>query len=123
MSGSGAVRERGADNLQHTMKKSLLILALGLSAFTLSAQDSDAPPRPEGRPGGPGGRPQSPLFAAIDTNKDGKLDAGEIANAANSLKTLDKNGDGEISQDEVRGPRPGGGPGGGPGQRPSKSAQ
>lgn len=107
------------------MKKSILIIgmALALGAMTSPAQESDAPPRPEGRPGGPGGRPPSPLFAALDTNKDGKLDAGEIANASNSLKSLDKNGDGEITPDEIRGPRPGAGPGGGPGQRPPKQAQ
>jgi hypothetical protein len=34
-------------------------------------------------------------------NKDGKPDATEIANASVALKTLDKNGDGEITADEM----------------------
>jgi hypothetical protein len=48
-------------------------------------------------------------MAALDTNKDGELDAGEIANAATALKALDTNGDGKLSNDELRPPR---GPGG-----------
>lgn len=87
-----------------------LVTALGLSAFVAFAQD------PGGRrPGGPGGqRPQPPIITALDANKDGKLDATEIANATAALKALDKNGDGEISADEMFGPRPEGnrGPGG-----------
>ena len=44
-------------------------------------------------------------------------DAGEIANASESLKTLDKNGDGKLTEDELHSPRPEGkdgprGPGG-----------
>lgn len=109
------------------MKSSIILLgaALGVGALIAFAQDSDGTPRPGG-PGGPGGRPPSPLFAALDTNKDGKLDATEIANASTSLKTLDKNNDGEITPDEIRGPRPGGGrggPGGGPGPRPPARPQ
>jgi hypothetical protein len=95
-------------------------LALALSAAAPMAQDSDSPPGPRG-PGGPGGpRPGSPLLLALDTNKDGKLDAAEIANASKSLKTLDRNNDGELTPDEIGGPRRGGGPGGpggGPGRR------
>ena len=55
------------------------------------------------------------IITALDANKDGKLDATEIANAATALKTLDKNGDGEITADEMFGPRPAGGLRGGPG--------
>jgi len=50
--------------------------------------------------------PPAPLFQALDTNHDGVIDANEIANARASLKTLDKNGDGQLTQDEFDGPRP-----------------
>jgi hypothetical protein len=49
-------------------------------------------------------------MTALDTNHDGTLDATEIANASASLKTLDKNGDGQLTRDELRPPRPDGGP-------------
>jgi len=87
------------------------------------------PPGPpgadQGGPGGPGPdghhHPISPVMAALDTNHDGILEADEIANASASLKTLDKNGDGQLTRDELRPPRPEGGPeeqGGGEGDRP-----
>lgn len=84
------------------------------------------PPRPEGakagRPAAPplGFRPPvPPLFAALDTNGDGELDAAEMANASASLLKLDANGDGQLTPDEIH-PRPPGGPGGeeGPGEPP-----
>lgn len=70
---------------------------------------------------GPGqGRPRSPLMEALDTDKNGTLSADEIKNSAASLAKLDKNGDGQLTQDEIRPPRPEGnnGPGGngGPGR-------
>src|SRR5262245_24361876 len=120
------------------MKTAILIttLALSGSAFYLNAQDGppppDRPPRHElgggpDHPGpgpngpGPGGfrgdgrrMPVPPLFAALDANHDGVIDEQEIAGASTALKSLDKNGDGKITLDEVRPPRPGGpgGPGG-----------
>ena len=50
-------------------------------------------------------------------NGDGIFDADEIAKAAESLKTLDKNGDGKLTADELHPPHPEGpgGPGGQPG--------
>ena len=60
--------------------------------------------------GGPGrGGPNLPMITALDSNKDGVLDADELAKAAESLKTLDKNGDGKLTPDEYRGALPGGG--------------
>lgn len=102
----------------------IVMAALATGALLTFAQDADQPrgegrgPRPGG-PGGPGGPGRMPLIAALDANKDGKIDAAEIANASAALKTLDKNGDGELTMDELmppRGPRPGGP--GGPGGRP-----
>lgn len=47
----------------------------------------------------PGGR--GPIFAALDANHDGVIDDVEIANASVALKSLDKNGDRKITQDEL----------------------
>ena len=62
----------------------------------------------------------SPIIEALDLNKDGIIDTDEIAKAPESLKKLDKNGDGKLTPDEYRPQRPGGpggrgGPGGPPG--------
>lgn len=90
----------------------------------------DQPPRPvdriprNGRPRQPGpgggfpgvpfGMFPDPLREALDSNRDGSLDADEIAAAAESLKALDKDGDGSLSGEELRPALPGPfGPGGG----------
>jgi hypothetical protein len=101
------------------MKKQIILTALlATSAITLLAQDADTG-APAGRP--PGHRPP-PLIAALDANKDGVIDATELANATAALLTLDKNGDGQLTRDELmgdrgegqgpRGPRGPGGPAG-----------
>jgi YHYH protein/EF hand len=60
-------------------------------------------PMQNGPPGpGRGGGPNLLVLGALDLNKDGVLDADEITRAAQSLKTLDKNGDGKLSPDEYR---------------------
>jgi hypothetical protein len=94
----------------------LAVLALGASAIVASAQDNNTPPNGgnqdwQNGTGGPGGRmgrrpPPSPLMEALDVNHDGVIDADEIANAPAELKTLDKNGDGKLTQDELRPQRP-----------------
>lgn len=61
-----------------------------------------------------------PITAVLDVDKNGELSAEEVANSATVLMTLDKNGDGKLTPDELlpQGPppRPGmGGPGGGQG--------
>ena len=60
---------------------------------------------------GPGGAlrgrlPTNPLFESLDLNTDGVIDAEEIAKASESLKKLDRNGDGKITRDEARPQRP-----------------
>ncbi len=64
-------------------------------------------------PGGFGrGGMQSPAFQALDADKDGVISAAEMSKAAAALKSLDKNGDGKLTEDEVR-PQMGGRGGGG----------
>ncbi len=115
------------------MKKTLTLLALAVGASTciITAQDKNPPaggppgdgPRPPGGggPGGQGGpRPPNPIIEALDLNKDGVIDADEIAKATESLKKLDKNGDGKLTEEEFRPLRPGG-PGGGGGRPDGQS--
>ncbi|HVW11673.1 MAG TPA: hypothetical protein VHC90_23985 [Bryobacteraceae bacterium] len=40
-------------------------------------------------------------FNALDADHDGEISSAEIANAPAALKTLDRNGDGQITNDEV----------------------
>jgi hypothetical protein len=94
------------------MKKQLLLLALTIGASSSLVIAQDAPPaggRPPGGEGGQGGgpgRPKNPIIEALDTNHDGVIDAAELAKAGESLKALDKNGDGKLSEDEFRPKRP-----------------
>lgn len=93
-----------------TSIKTIIAVALIGSAAWFVAQAQDGPgggQRGERGRGGQGGhRPPPPIMAALDTNKDGVLDADEIANASKSLLKLDKNGDGKLTQDELRPARP-----------------
>jgi hypothetical protein len=92
------------------MKKSLLITATAILAAVsnLSAQPPDdagpdqgnPPPHRHHRP------PPLPIVMALDANRDGIIDAAEIANASAALKALDKNGDGQLTLDEFMPPRP-----------------
>ncbi len=76
------------------------------------SHDEYAPAHGEGPgPGhGPGMRPLPPVIVALDTNKDGTIDAAELANAPAALKTLDKNNDGKLTEDELRPTPPAGAP-------------
>ena len=59
-----------------------------------------APPRGGGRGRG-GFGPFDPAAAALDKDGNGEISAEEIAGAPAALKILDKNSDGRITEDEV----------------------
>lgn len=85
---------------------SLLTLLIGATAGALWANDAGG----DAQTGGPGGgrrhRRHSPIKAALDANQDRTIDASEIARAPAALRTLDKNGDGMLTIEELRPPRP-----------------
>jgi len=89
------------------MKAKLPILALALmapAAVALAQQNSkDGPPPPPPHFGPPMGML---LVDVIDTDHDGILSATEIPAAPDMLKKLDKNGDGQLTQDEYCPPPP-----------------
>ena len=70
--------------------------------------------RPQGQPGQGRGLPPLPVLQALDTNQDGEISGDEIANAVKALKSLDKDGNGKLTMEELmpaRGQREGGQPG------------
>jgi hypothetical protein len=78
------------------------------------------PPR-EGQPRQGGfQRPPFPLMDALDANRDGEISAEELKNAAAALRSIDKNKDGQLTENEFGmqfppGFQPQGFGGGGPG--------
>lgn len=101
-------------------KRLLMVLPVLALAIPAFAQ----PGRPEQRSGQV--RPTEPLMAVLDKNRDGELSQEELKNASRVLKDLDRNGDGQIIRDEIRAfmmSRFGGQPGGQPGQRPGGSSR
>lgn len=79
--------------------KTLWRFAIGLAFFSLWSATVWGQ-----RPGGPGRGPmmRSPAFTALDTDGDGVVSSAELAKASSALKTLDKNADGRLTEDEVR---------------------
>ncbi len=73
----------------------------------------------QGRGGGRGGGGGNPIIRTLDANGDGIISKQEIDNSTALLKKLDRNGDGKISRDEMRPPRDAGGNNPPPAPRPS----
>lgn len=96
------------------LRTSALLAALLLCSSSANSQDTPRSgagggrPEGRGRAGQPGfgeGGPRFgmlPVMRALDADQDGTLSAAEIQNASKALATLDKNGDGAISADEMR---------------------
>ncbi len=82
------------------MKTTSLHLMLAL-ATSVAASAQPPQQRNDRRP-----PPVPPVFAALDTDHDRVLSAEEIQAAVEVLGTLDKNGDGEITLEELRMPPP-----------------
>lgn len=80
-----------------------------------ATRQAQAAGRREGPTGG-GMMRSDPVFAALDANQDGEISQSEWKVAAKALAKLDRNGDGQLTADEIRPTFPGGGgrPGGGP---------
>jgi hypothetical protein len=47
----------------------------------------------------------NPVVAALDANRDGEIDAAELAGASGALRALDRNGDGRLARDEIESAR------------------
>jgi len=81
----------------------LIALTAGLSVL----QAQSAPVSGSPKASIPRAKASPPLVVAtLDANHDGIIDAGEIANASQALKSLDKNADGRLSREELRRGRP-----------------
>ncbi|HVY93243.1 MAG TPA: hypothetical protein VHA14_10855 [Bryobacteraceae bacterium] len=81
-----------------------------LAPACLRSLDRNQDGRIDGRECGSAGGPavfirRNPVLAVIDADGNGELSASEIHNAAESLRTLDRNGDGILTPDEYL-PRP-----------------
>ena len=88
-----------------TTLTTLLALTVGLSV--LQAQSATAPASGSHKPSVQRAKASPPLVVAtLDANHDGIIDAAEITNASQALKSLDKNADGKLSREELRRPRP-----------------
>jgi len=86
-------------------KITVTAIVLISSALCVTAQQAGVP-RPQRGPGmGQDRMAPPPVVAVLDANRDGVIDATEIDNAVTALKTLDKNGDGKLTRDELRPPR------------------
>jgi len=106
-------------------RKRAIAVTLVLCAASCAAFGQQRPPRGQG-PGGagpvpldapdasdtsgtsgqPGGHrpPPPPVIRALDTNRDGIIDASEIDNAPQSLRTLEKSGTDQLTIEELLGP-------------------
>lgn len=78
-----------------------------LTAAELKQTASVPRPQMTGRRGGERegegrGRRMDPVTAALDTDQDGVISAQEMKGATAALAKLDKNGDGQLTEDEAR---------------------
>ena len=84
------------------MKPSTSDLAAAAAILVLAQSCVAAGERPASQSELPGPAARPPAFRALDTDSDGVVSRGEIAGAAESLISLDADGDGQLSSDELR---------------------
>jgi Ca2+-binding EF-hand superfamily protein len=80
-------------------------LALAVSAFNATARDTKPSAQPVSNTNSPSSAPPrriASVLGALDTDRDRVISAQEIAGAPTALLKLDKNGDHQISGDELQ---------------------
>jgi hypothetical protein len=84
------------------MKKTTVYLSISLLAGAATAQEPQGhrPPPPPRVP---------PILMIFDEDHDGVISAKEVRHADKSLENLDRNGDGQITREELMPPPPEGG--------------
>ena len=87
------------------MRNARLVGAFTICLLTFTVAFAQFGPEGGGRGGGPR---MLPLMTALDLDGDGEISASEIDQSSKSLKKLDKNGDGKLTEDELRPNGPGG---------------
>jgi len=70
-----------------------LILPLGCSGCLMLVRTAVKKAKPSAT--------SNPVVVALDANRDGEIDAAELAGASDALRTLDRNGDGRLARDEI----------------------
>jgi hypothetical protein len=87
--------------------KTTIAALIALTAGLAVLQAQSAPVSGSPKASTPRAKASPPLVVAtLDANHDGVIDAGEIANASQALKSLDKNADGRLTGEELRRNRP-----------------
>jgi EF hand len=91
-----------------------IVCGLLMGTFYVNAQTNQQPNNRQSRGQGQGSEgeqgpprhPPHPVMTALDADRDHVISAAEIAGAAKALLTIDQNGDGMLSLDEIRPQRP-----------------
>ncbi len=119
--------------MRHAHSIGSILLALGIASAAVAMEPpagggnggGDTPPKQGGGKDGQGGKgAKRPDFKTLDKNGDGSITSDEVPAAAwERMKKADKDGDGKVSEAELMEFRPQRGPGGkGSGDAPAKTA-